>query len=168
MKRKAGVSGSVLIETIMYTPILLMLLVGMIELARVTYTYVALEKVVYNLARYVGTQQGVNFCSDSDTTVAAAKSLAVTGSLDGTGEPIVSGLTPDMLEVRVERYNPTDQSVSQCSCSVTGCDAAAGGLTPDFIVADLPNGYPMRPLFFGLSVSPILLRPHVRVPYGGT
>jgi hypothetical protein len=145
-----------------------MLLLGMIELGRIVYTYSALEKIMYNLARYVGTQQGVDFCSESDATVAAAKNLAVTGNLEGNGDPIVAGLSADMLEVRVERYNPADHSVAPCSCSLTGCDAAAGGLAPDFVIADLPNGYSIRPLFFGLSVDPILLRPHVRVPYGGT
>ncbi len=58
-------NGAVMLETVMLTPVLLALLVGMIELGRVIYTYEALQKVMYLMARYVGTQQGVNFCSDA-------------------------------------------------------------------------------------------------------
>ena len=160
-------SGAVLLETVMFTPVLLALLVGMISLARITYTYAALEKIMYNLARYVGTQQGVNFCNSGDATVQAAKNLAITGSSDGSGNPIVGGLTPDMIQLHVERYSPNTQSLGACDCSMNGCDTGNGGLPPDFIVADIPNGYPIQPLFFGLTVDPILLKPHVRVPLGG-
>ncbi len=82
--------------------------------------------------------------------------------------PIIAGLTADMIAVRVERSSPDSQALAACDCSVSGCDTGNGALPPDFIVAEMPNGYPMRPLFFGLSVDPILLKPHVRVPYGGT
>lgn len=160
--------GAVMLETVMFTPVLLALLVGMIELARVTYTYVALEKVVYAVARYAGTQQGVNFCNADDPTVQAAKNLAVTGSLDGSANPIVAGLTPGMVQIHAERNSSDNQSLGACDCSVSGCDTANGGLPPDFIVADIPDGYPIQPLFFGFSVDPILLKPHVRVPFGGT
>ncbi len=167
MKRSRQ-GGAVMLETVMLTPVLLALLVGMIELGRVVYTYAALEKVMYTTARYVGTQQGVNFCSEGDTSVQAAKNLGITGTLDGTLDPVVSGLTADMIQVRVERSSPDSLALAACDCSVSGCDTGNGALPPDFVVADMPTGYPMRPLFFGLSVDPIVLRPHVRVPYGGT
>jgi hypothetical protein len=152
----------------MFTPVLLALLVGMISLARITFTYVALEKVMYNLARYAGTQQGINFCDSGDPTVQAAKNLAITGTLDGSATPIINGLTSDMIQLHVERISPDSQNVGACDCSVTGCDTGNGGLPPDFIVVDMPGGYPIQPLFFGLTVDPILLKPHVRVPFGGT
>jgi hypothetical protein len=166
MKRSEG--GAVMLETVMFTPVLLALLIGMIELARVTYTYVALEKIVYNIARYAGTQQGVNFCNADDPTLQAAKNLAVTGSLDGSANSIVAGLTTSMVEIHVERYSPDNQSLGACDCSSSGCDTSNGALPPDFIVADIPEGYPIQPLFFGFTVDPILLKPHVRVPFGGT
>ena len=50
----------------MFVPLLVLLLMGMTELARLTYTYYTLHKILYNLARYVGTQQGVDFCGGSD------------------------------------------------------------------------------------------------------
>ena len=58
--------GGALLETVMLMPLLLSLLIGTVELARVFYTYYMLEKVMYDLARYIGTQQGVNFCDPAD------------------------------------------------------------------------------------------------------
>ena len=72
--------GGALIESVMFMPILLSLLVGTVELARVTYTYYMLEKVMFNLARFVGTQQGVNFCDNQDASVQAAINYALTGA----------------------------------------------------------------------------------------
>lgn len=152
----------------MFAPILLLLLVGMTELARVYYTYYTLQKIMYTLARYVGTQQGVNFCDDADATVLAAKNFAITGTLDASADPLVRGLTPDLVSVRVERYDATNQTLGQCDCSVTGCDAASGGLPPDFVVVSMPDGYAVKPVFPQLVIEPFLLRPLVRVPYGGT
>ena len=108
------------------------------------------------------------FDSRGDPTVQAAKNLAVFGNEDGSGNAIVGGLTTDMIEVSVQRYTSANQTLGPCDCSLTGCDASAGGLPPDFITADMPNGYPFQPLFWGFRVDPILLKPHVRVPYGGT
>jgi hypothetical protein len=164
MKRR----GSVLIETAMYAPLLLVLLVGMVELARLGFTYYTLQKTMYTLARYVGTQQGVNFCNADDPTVLAAKNLALTGSLDGSAPAIVQGLTAEQVSVQIERYDAAGETLGACDCSPGGCDAGAGGLPPDFVVVDLPNGFQVRPVFFGFSVDPFQLRPRVRVPYGGT
>lgn len=160
--------GGALIETAMFAPVLIMLLVGMVEIARIGYTYYTLQKIVYTLARYVSTQQGVNLCDDGDPAVVAAKNLATTGTLDGTANPIVVGLTSDLLRVRAERFSPVDASIGACECSVSGCDTANGGLAPDFIIADIPDGYTVRPLFFKLTVESFTLRPRVRTPYGGT
>lgn len=159
--------GAVMIESILMAPVILMLLTGTIEVGRLIYTYAALEKVLNTVARGAASAQGINFCAESDTTLQAIKDLAVTGSADGSGAAIVNGLTSDQVSVRPERINATEGSLGQCDCSTTGCDMANGGLSPDFIVANLPNGYSFRPLFFGLSVPPILLRPHVRVHFGG-
>ena len=55
-----------MLETAMYLPILVALLTGIIELARVSYTYYTLHKILYAVGRYVGTQQGVNFCDGTE------------------------------------------------------------------------------------------------------
>jgi hypothetical protein len=166
MKRKD--SGGVLVEAAMFIPVFLMLLLGTASLAKVTYTYYMLEKVMYNFARYVGTQQGVNFCDSGDPIVAAAAAFATTGTLDASALPIVNGLTPEMLQVRIERYDPVSQSVTVCDCSVSGCDVSQGGQPPDFIAVSLTDGFMVHPVFWGFSVDPFPLRPEVKVPYGGT
>ena len=168
MKRRRPQAGAALLETAMITPVLLLLLLGMTELARVGYTYYTLQKIMFTLARYVGTQQGVNFCDAGDPTVLAAKTLAITGTPDGSGTVLVRGLTADSINVRVERYSAVNTDLGTCDCSATGCDTAQGSRAPDFIVVDMPNGYEVQPIFPKLTVAPFVLRPSVRVPYGGT
>jgi hypothetical protein len=166
--RRTRQSGNSLLETVLVTPILILLLVGMVELARVTYTYYTLHKILYTAARYVGTQQGVNFCDDGDASVTAAKNYATTGATDSSTNTILANFTPDMLQVRAERYAPDTQDLVECDCSVSGCDTAAGGQPPDFIVITVPNGYSIKLNFPYLITEPIVFRPKVRVPYGGT
>ncbi len=164
--------GGALLETAMYMPVLILLFVGMVEIARITYTYYAIQRILTGLARYVGTQQAVNFCDDNDASVVAAKSFALTGTPGGdasaSGPLIVRGLTADLIRVRLERYDVNSQTLVECDCSETGCDASVGGTAPDFIVVYLPNGYTVRPAIPGVAVDPFPLRPRVRVPYGGT
>ena len=167
MKRR-NQSGGVLMEAVLFIPIVLALLIGTVELAKLTYTYHSLQKVMYSLARYAGTQQGVNFCDENDPMLVAAKNFALTGQTDTAENPSVAGLTPGMFQIRVERVDPATQQLSICDCSAIGCDASQGGLPPDFIVVSLTNGYTVRPVFLGFSVDPFPLRPSVRVPYGGT
>jgi Flp pilus assembly protein TadG len=160
--------GSAMIETAMMMPMLILLLVGMTELARITYTYYTLQKTMYTLARYLATQQGVNFCDDSDSTIIAAKSFAINGTTDSTAQSTLANLTPDMIQIRAERYSADTQELAQCDCSITGCDAGVGGTAPDFIVVSVPDGYAIKPNIPYLVSEPILFKPHVRVPFGGT
>ena len=157
-----------MVEAALVVPFLLALLIGTVELARVTYTYYMLQKMMFNLARYVGTQQGVNFCDSQDPAVMAAINYALTGNTDSSENPIIAGLTPSMFQVRMERYDPVGQQLVACDCSAQGCDTGQGGLPPGFIVVSLTDGYMVRPVFWGFSVDPFPLRPAVRVPYGGT
>jgi hypothetical protein len=160
--------GSTLLETVMLAPVLLALLVGTISLARVTYTYYMLHKVMFNLARYLGTQQGANLCNPEDAALVAAVNYALTGTTDTADNPVVPGLTPAMFRVRAERYDAATEQMVECECSAAGCDASQGGRPPGFIVVSLVDGYTVSPVFWGFSVSPFPLRPAVRVPYGGT
>jgi len=152
----------------MYLPILFLLLFGTVELGKITYTYYTLQKIMAAVARYAGTQQGVNFCDAGDPTIAAAKQFAVSASLDTSAASLVENLTADMISVRAERIDTNSGDLNQCVCSPTGCDASSGGLPPDFIVVSIPDGYPFAPHIPFIPTDPILLRPTVRVPYGGT
>ena len=153
----------------MLIPVIVLLLVGMAQIAKITYIYFALKKTVYSVASYLSTQQGVNFCDASDPLVTAAISFGLTGTTDNSQPVFVSGLTPDMIQVTPQRYDNVAMSLSTCSCAVTGCDTAAGGTAPDYIVVSIPNGFmvqlriPLLP-----TMDPIPLKPMVKVPYGGT
>jgi TadE-like protein len=160
--------GSAAMETALFLPILILLLLGTVEIAKITYTYYALQKTMFTLARYLGTQQGVNFCDDNDPAVIAAKNFAVTGTTDGSAAALINNLTADMLSVRSERVNSGGGTLDQCDCSPTGCDTANGGLPPDFIVVSIPQGYPVTPRIPLLPMDPIPLKPEIRVPFGGT
>ena len=160
--------GSILLESALYLPLFFLLLVGMVELARVSYTYYSIQKILYTLARTVGTQQGVNFCDASDAAVVAAKNLALTGSTDNSGTPYVNGLDAGMIEIRIERRNTDTGELETCECAVPGCDAGAGGTSPEFLVVSIPDGYPIQLRFPTFTPDPIPLRFQVRIPYGGT
>ena len=165
MKRERG---GALIESVMMMPVILGLLIGTIELARVFYTYYALEKVMVTVARYLGTQQGVNFCDPQDPAVLAAENYSLTGDPTSSDNPVIPGLTPTMFQIAVERYDPVAGTLAPCDCSATGCDASQGGLPPNFIQVSLVDGYNVHPLFWGFTVDAFPLRPTVTVPYGGT
>ena len=165
MKRR---SGNVLLESVMLIPVVLALLIGTAQLGKLSYTYYMLQKTMFNLARYLGTQQGVNFCDDQDSSVQAAINYALTGQTDTSDNPVITGLTPNMFHVRLERYDPVAQALVECDCSATGCDPTQGGLPPGFIAVSLVDGYPVHPVFWGFSVSEFALRPAIRVPYAGT
>ncbi|MGI8742964.1 MAG: TadE/TadG family type IV pilus assembly protein [Bryobacteraceae bacterium] len=160
--------GTAALETALMLPVLILLLMGTLEIGRIAYTYYAVHKVLYGLARVLGTQQGVNFCDDNDPTVAAAKAYVLNGSSDASTAPLIGNLTADQISVRLEQVDPTSGALSECACSVPGCDTANGGVPPDFIVVSIPNGYPVTPHIPLIPMDPIPLRPVVRVPYGGT
>ena len=158
--------GNALIETAMFVPILVLLLMGMAVFGRVTYVYYSVEKALYNIARYIGTQTGANLCDASDPDVLYAKNWALTGSGDG-GQPIIAGLSPDIVQVRVERQAAGSDFLGECDCSLTGCDTGAGGRPPDFLVVSVPDGFPMQITLPYLVTQTILFHPTVRVPFGG-
>lgn len=160
--------GGALLESLLIMPPLLMLFIGMIELAKISYTYYALQKILANFAKYAGTRQGVNFCDGGDASVVAARNWALTASNDGTADPLVPNLTPDRLLVALERVDPDSGDISDCDCSSSGCDIATGGRPPDFVVTSIADGYSVRIALPFISLDPIILRPQVRMPYRGT
>jgi hypothetical protein len=162
---KRGRRGAVIFESAMWVPIMVLLFMGMVELARVTYTYYSLHKLLYTIARMVGGGSGTNFCSASNGV-----QDTITFALNGgnvEGQPIIQALQTDQIEVRIERYDAATGELGVCDCSSTGCDTEAGGRPPDYVVVSLPEGYPMRLAIPGLNLDPIPLRPVVRLPYGG-
>ena len=161
--------GNSIIETAIFLPVLLVLLMGMEQIGKVTYVYYSIKKAEYTVARYVATQQGVNFClGQSDPAIAAGINLALTGTTDGTGTVFIPNLTAEMFVVQPERFDSATSTWSICSCDVTGCDQSAGGGSPDYITVSIPSGYPVQPIIPFMTLQSIPLVPSVKVPYGGT
>jgi Flp pilus assembly protein TadG len=155
--------GNVILESAMLIPVMVLLLVGMAQIAKITYLYVTLKKTVYSVAAYLSTQQGVNFCDTGDPLIAAAINFGLTGTTDNSLPVFVGGLTPEMISVTPQRIDGTDYA--------SGCvgSPSFAGTRPDFITVSIPNGFlvqlriPLLP-----ATDPIPLKPSVQVPYGGT
>jgi len=156
-------------EAMLFLPIMLLLLVGMLRIAEITYLYYTLKKTLYAAAMYVAAQQGVNFCNPSGDPstdpILAAKNYAVTGTTDASLDPFLPALTPDMLDIEPECYDPSSQTVGTCDTTACG---TSGVIQPDFIVVTIPNGYAINPRFPYILNDTIQLVPFVRVPFGGT
>ncbi|MEP7363307.1 MAG: TadE/TadG family type IV pilus assembly protein [Acidobacteriota bacterium] len=165
--RRRRRSGSSLLETALWVPFLVMLFVGTVEMARVSYTYYAVQKALYAVGRMVGTSVSADLCTDDDAIVTEAKNFAVRGGLEESSTPPVQGLQADQIQLSLERISPDDGSLIECDCSSSGCDTANGGVAPDYVVVSLTDGFPIQIRIPFLNVDPIPLRPRVRVPYGG-
>lgn len=63
MRRRRKQGGTSLLEATLFLPIVAMLLWGMIEFARITYTYYTLHKMLQTVARYTANQPGLNFAT---------------------------------------------------------------------------------------------------------
>ncbi len=164
--RRTRQRGNAVIETAMIVPILIVLLVGTAEIGRVTYVYFTVHKELYNLARLVATTQGANLCDSADQAVIAAKNFALSGSSD-SNQPIVAGLTADIVQIRLERLETGADILSECDCSLTGCDTAQGGQPPQYVVVSIPDGFPVQVSIPYLLTQTVTFRPSVRVPFGG-
>ena len=118
-RRWAGsIRGASVLEIALFVPILVTLLVGMIQIGKITYVYYTLRKTLYTMGRFVSVQQGVNFCDDGDAAILAAKNFALTGnSTDDGTNPILPALTADMISVTIERIDPASGAPTACDCN---------------------------------------------------
>jgi Flp pilus assembly protein TadG len=170
MKRRklGGRGGNTILETAIFLPMLLVLLVAMEQIGKLTYTYYTIKKIEFTIARFLATQQGVNFCAGTgDPSIAAAINLGLTGTTDGTGAPFLTDLTADMIVITPEIVDSSGVS-AVCTCDITGCDESVGGGSPAYITVGIPSGYPVAPIIPFTTTQTIPLVPEVKVPYEGT
>jgi len=147
----------------MWMPFLMLLITGLITFGRITYLNYVLQKIVYTAARSLAVGQNLNFCDPADPAAQAALTNAINDP--ATGEPLVLSLTGDMLVITTRCY---DANGALGDCDVAGCAGLTGAQRPDFITVAMPNGYsvPLRIPF--VQLDPVLLRPSITVPFGGT
>jgi Flp pilus assembly protein TadG len=155
--------GNAALEVALWMPVLLLLISGMIQFGKITYTQYVLQKIVYTAARSLSVQQNVNFCDPADPATQAALTAALNDP--ATGNPLVLNLTSDMLTVTTRCFDSTG-AISDCD--VSGCDGLTGAQRPDFVTVAMPGGYtiPLRIPF--VQLDPVQLRPSITVPFGGS
>ena len=88
--------GTQLVELANVLPVLLVMFAATAEFGRFFYTYTTLSKATRAGARYLTTAP-VGGADD-----VKAQNLVVYGNTEGTGDPLVSGLTPDQVTITRE------------------------------------------------------------------
>ncbi len=164
-RRPTGQAAAELVFTI---PLLLMLLFAAFQLARIFYIYHTLQKALRGGAGLLARANNVNFCDAGDPALVDARNFIVYGNLQGTGSPIVQGLTPDTVQIFPERVPTGSSAIVACPCGdQESCDVSAGGRPPDYITINLGGGYPLRLPFPLVTFSTINLSVSVRLPVTG-
>jgi hypothetical protein len=157
-----------LLESTLVIPVLVVLLVGGMEMGKIALTYYQLQKALLGGARMARVVRGADFCDDSDPQLAAIMNFSVFGPEGDTQSPVVRDLTADAIAITPERGDANTGDIIPCDCGGTdGCLLSDGGRPPDFVELSLPDGYPFQPRIPFRTLDRILLRPHVRVPFGG-
>ena len=162
MRRRA--KGNAVLETALWLPVLLLLIVGTIRFAKITYLYYSLNKIVYSVARQISVDQGIDFCNSADAAIQGAINAAITDP--STQLPLISNLSADMFQVTTTCLDSTG---APTPCDLTNCGVAiAAPLHPACITVSIPGGYPIEPRIPYILLSAISLAPSVTVPFGGS
>jgi len=164
-----GQRGQAVVELAFQIPLMLALLFGGVQIARVYYTYHALQKALRGGAGLLARSANVDYCNTSDTTLADVRNFMVFGNLQGEGTPVVPGLSPDMIQFFPERGVAGTTGVTECLCAqeADSCDIASGGRAPDFVVVNLGGGFPLAVPFPFVNLGTLNLRVSVRMPVTG-
>ena len=149
---------------------LIVILSGGVQFARVFYTYHTLEKALRGGAGLLARSSNVNYCDSGDTAIVGARNFIVYGNLQGVGTQILPGLT-DLIQILPERQTAGSTAVTDCMCATgdaDSCDISGGGHAPDFVVVNLGSGYPLQLPFAYVSLATLNLRVSVRMPVTGS
>ncbi len=155
-------------ESLLLIPMLVLLFVGAMEIGKITLTYFTLHKALRGAAGMATQLRGADFCNGEDAQLTALKSFVVLGPAGDAANPIVRDLTSDRIVVTPERADTATGEIGECGCGgPEGCLLSEGGRQPEFLALSIDGGYSYTPRIPFRTLDPILLRPHVRVPYGG-
>lgn len=172
---RPGQRGQAAMEMAIMIPVLMMLMFGAYQLARVFYTYHTLQKAFRGGAGMLAHASGVDYCQ-ADPVIANAQNFVVYGSVTpNQGSPVVQGLTTDMVQVVAERIPTGSTSPGPCPCDTGGgpsgdpdsCDILNGGRAPDFVVVNddgvSSTGFPVSVLFPFVSLGTGIINLQVSV-----
>jgi Flp pilus assembly protein TadG len=135
--------GQSLLEFAMVLPLLLLLAVGTIEFGRAYYHYNTLSKAVRQAARYITSHE---YSAQEQTR---AKRMAIYGNADGTGSPILPGLT-----------------VSNISITERGGGGTTNTDPPEWVKVSV-TGYTFQTMFRGIVPLSASLTPGVEMLFMG-
>jgi TadE-like protein len=157
------------VELVVQIPLIIVILFGTVEVARVFYVYHTLQKSLRGGAALLARSSNILYCDSNDLTLMDARNFMVYGNLQGQGAPVVQGLTPDLIQILPERGVTGTTGVVSCFCTedADSCDTASGGRAPDFIVVNLGSGFPLPIPFPFVDLGTINLRVSVRMPVTG-
>lgn len=169
MMRRINQRGQAVIELAFQIPLVLLLLFGTVQMARVFYVYHTLQKALRGGAGLLARSVNTNYCNSTDTMLTDARNFMVYGNLQGEGTPVVPGLTPDMIQILPERNVSGTTGITECLCTqdADSCDVTSGGHVPDFIVVNLGSGFPLSVPFPFVNLGTINLKVAVRMPVTG-
>ena len=169
VRRSRGAGGQAAAELAFVIPLMMIILFGAFQVARVFYLYHTLQKALRGGAGLLTRASTINYCDAEDAALTDARNFIVFGNLQGSGDPLVRGLTPEMIQVLPERTDAESTVVTECLCTeeADSCDIAVGGRSADFVVVNLREGFPMEVPFPYLNLATITLRVSVRMPVTG-
>ena len=165
--------GQALLELAFQIPVMLLLLFGGVQVGRIFYTYHTLQKALRGGAGMLARSSNVAYCDPNEMLLADARNFIVYGRLEGGGSPVVSGLTPDLIQIVPERQIVDSTSVTTCTCGggsepdPESCEPAPDGRPPDFVVVHLGSGFPLSVPVPFVNFPTINLRVSVRMPVTG-
>ena len=90
--------GAALVEFAIAATVFMTMMFGVLEFSRLLWVHNALTDATRRSARYAITR------GQNADALAAIQNLAVYGNTDGTGTPMVDGLTPDQVLVDYDGY----------------------------------------------------------------
>lgn len=168
--RRGGEHGQSAVEFALMLPVMMLLLFGIVQIARVFYVYHTLQKALRGGAGFIARTNQVNYCDDQNESFLNARNYIVFGNLEGSGTAVVNGLTPEMIQILPERVVSDPPVVEQCLCSedAASCDITSSGRAPDYVVVNLgAAGFPVDVRFPFVTIGSIPLRVSVRMAVTG-
>src|SRR5438093_13684387 len=103
--------GQAVLELAIQIPLLMVILGGGVQFARLFYTYHTLEKALRGGAALIARASNVNYCDSGDTAIVGARNFIVYGNLQGVGTQILPGLT-DLIQILPERQTAGSTAVT--------------------------------------------------------
>ncbi len=152
---------------------MMLILFGAVEIGRVFYVYHTLQKAVRGGAALIARTPNVEYCDSTNLAFQDARNFIVWGNLQGTGDPVVQGLTPDLIQIVPERIQTGTTGVVTCACGTDpgdpeSCSVGSGGRAPDFVVVHLGSGFPLAIPFAFVNLGSVNLTVSVRMPVTGS